>query len=52
MVHLIEGFVDEQVDYPGINEKYFDSRAVEFKSIMGFDFSSIEGIEKGRWNDL
>ncbi len=52
MVHLIEGNVDEQVDYPGINKKYFDSRAVEFASLMGFNFSNIEGIEIGRWKDL
>jgi predicted glycoside hydrolase/deacetylase ChbG (UPF0249 family) len=40
------------LDYTGIDRSYFDSRAIEFKSIMGYDMGKWEGIERKGWGDL
>ena len=57
MLHLINyqdylSGVDEEIDYPGINSKYFDSRQIEQKSILEFDFSVSPNITLGRWNNV
>ncbi|TAJ12358.1 hypothetical protein EPO56_04000 [Patescibacteria group bacterium] len=40
------------LDYPGIDRKYFDSRVIEYKSLMGADFSIWSDIEIKGWEDL
>ncbi len=58
MLHLIKDDIylreqDDDIDYPGINQKYFDSRKVEFQSINSFNFIPYEDrIELGLWKDL
>ena len=58
MLHLIKDDIylyelDEEIDYPGINKKYFDSRKVEFESIKSFDFNQYSSIIKtGSWKEL
>ncbi len=42
----------KDIDYPGIDPKYFDSRYLEYKSIMSFDFLQFKNVELGSWNDL
>ncbi len=42
----------EDIDYPGIDQKYFDSRYLEYKSIMSFDFSNYPNVEFGSWKKL
>ncbi len=42
----------KDIDYPGIDPKYFDSRYLEYKSIMNFDFLQFPNIELGSWKDL
>lgn len=53
MLHIATGDVrkirKEQVDYPGIDKKYFDSRVVEFNSVMGYDFEKLAGITVNCW---
>ncbi|MBL4755257.1 MAG: ChbG/HpnK family deacetylase [Flavobacteriales bacterium] len=56
MLHLaqdeIPGFNEyEEIDYPGINRRYFDSRIVEFKSIMNYDLAKAE-VEMISWSAL
>jgi len=62
MVHLRSGKVSlwsryrkeiDETGYKGIDHKYFDSRTVEFKSLMNSDFDKLladKGIVKGGWN--
>jgi predicted glycoside hydrolase/deacetylase ChbG (UPF0249 family) len=58
MVHLISyqdylSGIDDEIDYPGINTKYFDSRQIELRSILEFDFMSYqEAIRMGSWRDV
>lgn len=40
------------LDYTGIDRSYFDSRAIEFKSIMGYDTGQWEGVARKGWGDL
>ena len=42
----------KDIDYPGVDTKYFDSRYLEYKSIMEFDFSKHPGIELVSWKKL
>lgn len=42
----------KDIDYPGIEPKYFDSRMLEFKSIMEYDFTKFKKLQMGSWNDL
>ena len=56
MLHLaqddIPGFNEyEEIDYPGINRRYFDSRIVEFNSIMNYDLTKIK-VEMTSWSAL
>lgn len=40
------------IDYPGIEPKYFDSRILEYNSIMNYDFSQHQNIKMVSWKDL
>jgi predicted glycoside hydrolase/deacetylase ChbG (UPF0249 family) len=40
------------LDYTGIDRSYFDSRVIEFKSIMGYDMGKWEGVERKGWAEL
>lgn len=42
----------KDIDYPGIDPKYFDSRYLEYQSIMKFDFSKYPNIELASWKKL
>jgi predicted glycoside hydrolase/deacetylase ChbG (UPF0249 family) len=42
----------KDIDYPGVDSKYFDSRYLEYKSIMKFDFSKHPDIELASWKNL
>jgi len=42
----------KDIDYPGVDLKYFDSRYLEYKSIMEFDFSKHPNIELASWKKL
>lgn len=42
----------EQVGYSGVEPKYFDSRVMEFFSIMKFDISNYTDIEMRGWDSL
>jgi predicted glycoside hydrolase/deacetylase ChbG (UPF0249 family) len=42
----------KDIDYPGVDQKYFDSRYLEYKSIMSFDFLQYPNIEFGSWRKL
>ncbi len=42
----------KDIDYPGVDLKYFDSRYLEYKSIMEFDFSKHPNIELASWGAL
>lgn len=44
--------VFNNIDYPGIDPKYFDGRHCEFLSIKEFDFDRFEFFKKARWNEL
>lgn len=57
MLHLIKHDKklykeDGNVDYPGVNKKYFDSRRVEFQSIAQFDFGKYPDVQFASWNEL
>lgn len=57
MVHLAEGDVGNintypEIDYPGVDTKYFDSRVVELNSLLNFPFNTLEGIAQKGWRDL
>ncbi|MCB9251834.1 MAG: ChbG/HpnK family deacetylase [Flavobacteriales bacterium] len=57
MLHLIKKDrklfkEDSKINYPGVNKKYFDSRRVEFDSIMKFDFNQYPAVVKSSWDDL
>lgn len=58
MLHLIKDEInlrekDNEIDYPGISQKYFDSRNIEFLSINSFNFDPyLKRIEMGSWRDL
>lgn len=58
VVHLINytsylSGVDDEISYPGINERYFDSRNLEYQSLLGYDFNKHKlAITFGRWVDL
>lgn len=44
---------DEEIDYPGINKNYFDSRQAEFHSINTFDFDRYsEKIKFAMWENV
>lgn len=42
----------ESLDYSGVDRSYFDSRVVEFNSIMGVDFSEWSAVERRGWGEL
>ena len=42
----------KDIDYPGVDQKYFDSRYLEYKSVMSFDFLQYPNIEFGSWGKL
>lgn len=58
MLHLIKDDIylkeqDDDIVYPGVNKKYFDSRNVEFQSINTFDFSPyLDRIKLNSWKEL
>jgi predicted glycoside hydrolase/deacetylase ChbG (UPF0249 family) len=57
LVHLAKPkriFVDRsnEIKYSGVDRNYFDSRALEFKSIMDYDFNKWEGIKHMGWDSL
>lgn len=57
MLHLIKDDnklykEDKKIDYPGISQKYFDSRKVEFDSILKFDYGKYPEVEMASWSDL
>lgn len=57
MLHLVNyqdylSGVDEDIDYSGVNTKYFDSRQIEQKSILEFDFSVNPNITLGGWRNV
>ncbi|MCE3226908.1 MAG: Cellobiose phosphotransferase system YdjC-like protein [Bacteroidetes bacterium] len=43
---------DNELKYTGIDKSYFDSRAIEFRSIMNYDMSSWNGVEVKGWGQL
>lgn len=51
-VTLNNPFKYKDIDYPGIEPKYFDSRLLEFKSIMEYDFSKFPKVRMASWKDL
>lgn len=58
MVHLVNydaylAGLDNGIVYPGINRKYFDSRHLEYRSVMAFDFRGFHpDVSPGRWGDI
>ena len=57
MVHLISSDLylleeDDAIDYPGIDQDYFDSRHLEYLSLMSFNFSKFTNITLASWNEL
>lgn len=57
MTHLISDDLnlleeDDGIDYPGVDQNYFDSRALEYKSLNTFDFSQYTEVKMGLWKDL
>ena len=57
MTHLISDDLnlleqDDAIDYPGIDQNYFDSRALEFKSLNSFDFNQYSNMKMAFWKDL
>ena len=57
MVHLVNyqdylSGLDEDIDYTGVNTKYFDSRQIEQKSILEFDYTIAPNISLGGWSQL
>jgi len=57
MLHLIQyqdhlSGLDDAVDYPGVNTKYFDSRQIELRSILDFNFGAYQGLTMGSWKHL
>lgn len=57
MLHLGSGSFlhisrSPDLDYSGVDRKYFDSRTAEFRSIMGFDFEAMPGITREGWKKV
>jgi predicted glycoside hydrolase/deacetylase ChbG (UPF0249 family) len=58
MLHLAKGDIprpadESEIDYPGINRKYFDSRIVELKSITEYDLNQYMGrLERKSWGEI
>lgn len=57
MLHLIKDDrglkkLDDKIDYPGVNKKYFDSRRIEFESITDFDFGKYPDVKFSYWNEI
>lgn len=57
MTHLIADDLylleeDDGIDYPGIDQNYFDSRLLEYKSLNSFDFSEYTEVKSGSWKEL
>ncbi len=57
MVHLITNDInllatDDGIDYPGIDQNYFDSRALEFRSLNSYDLAQYPEVRMGLWKDL
>ena len=57
MTHLISEDLylleeDDGIEYPGIDQNYFDSRVLEYRSLNTFDFSKYPEIRFGKWNEL
>lgn len=58
MLHLVKDDIylyeqDDGIDYPGINQKYFDSRNIEFLSINSYDFAKyFDRIKLSSWREL
>lgn len=57
MLHLIKNDkalkkLDNVIDYPGVNKKYFDSRRIEFDSISEFDFGKYPDVKMSYWNEI
>ncbi len=57
MVHLISEDLnlleqDDAIDYPGIDQNYFDSRMLEYRSLNAFDFSAYPEVKMGFWKEL
>lgn len=42
----------KDIDYPGVDLRYFDGRYSEYRSIMEFDFSKHPNIEMVSWGEL
>jgi predicted glycoside hydrolase/deacetylase ChbG (UPF0249 family) len=43
---------DNDIKYTGIDKSYFDSRAIEFRSIMSYDLTNWNGVEVKGWGHL
>ena len=57
MVHLISDELylleeDDGIDYPGIDQNYFDSRLLEYRSLNAFDFSKYPDVKMSLWKEL
>lgn len=57
MLHLIKEDIRNiddywDIDYTGVNRKYFDSRIVEFESIMKYDYKEHPELKIVGWSDL
>jgi predicted glycoside hydrolase/deacetylase ChbG (UPF0249 family) len=49
-LHLLEQ--DDAIDYPGIDQNYFDSRMLEYRSLNAFDFSAYPEVKMSFWREL
>jgi predicted glycoside hydrolase/deacetylase ChbG (UPF0249 family) len=57
MVHLISSDLylleeDDGIDYPGIDQDYFDSRQLEYFSLMSFNLSVFPNITLASWKEI
>ncbi|MBA3681591.1 MAG: ChbG/HpnK family deacetylase [Bacteroidetes bacterium] len=57
MVHLISEDLnlleeDDGIDYPGIDQNYFDSRMLEYRSLNSFDFAQYPDVKMSWWREL
>ncbi|MBA2611001.1 MAG: ChbG/HpnK family deacetylase [Bacteroidetes bacterium] len=57
MVHLISDDLnlleqDDGIDYPGIDQNYFDSRVLEYKSLNSYDLTQYPNVRMGFWREL
>ncbi|MEO6301627.1 MAG: hypothetical protein ABIP51_00515, partial [Bacteroidia bacterium] len=57
MVHLIADDLnlleeDDGIDYPGIDQNYFDSRVLEYRSLNSFDYTQYPDVQISWWREL